>query len=533
VAAIILMADIGAWAVGTDRLSYVVTYGVSMNPVYYQNDLVFVLKTDSYQVGQIAAYHGSSSGPEVLHRIVGGTSTSGFVFKGDNNESTDADQPTADQLIGRAVLHVPKGGVWLKPLLSPTGLGMIGFLLISGGATAALTRRDVPRGSRKKKVKAMARQDNPWAGVAGALQAAGRLPVPLRVAAGATAAVGLLGVVLGVLGWAGPTVRAQSTAASDTRTMTYSYSAKVPKSPAYDSTTVTSPDPVFRKLTDRVDVRVRYQGPPGSFDLTAELSSGIGWHTTIELLPPKAFTGNGYDATAVLDLSTIDDRAGAAARAIGVANTEVLVTLQARVTTAGAAPFAAPLRLNLTALQMTLPDGAASLVKGGAAATDTLVAREIAMFGTTAAGARLWSVLLLLFALAVAAAIVLLARRGAPPQTRAEIERRYPQLIVPVEPMTSPPGKPVVNVDNFPALVKLAERYGQMILTWSRPDADDFVVRDEGITYRYRTDLENPSGNGTTSETNIDESPPRRRRASGKRVLTGTEDRPTRHRYLP
>jgi len=59
--------------------------------------------------------------------------------------------------------------------------------------------------------------------------------------------------------------------------------------------------------------------------------------------------------------------------------------------------------------------------------------------------------------------------------------------------MPSPPGKPVVNVDNFPALVKLAEKYGQMILTWRRPDADDFIVRDEGITYRYRIPLDEPT----------------------------------------
>jgi hypothetical protein len=78
-------------------------------------------------------------------------------------------------------------------------------------------------------------------------------------------------------------------------------------------------------------------------------------------------------------------------------------------------------------------------------------------------------------------------------RTRAEIERRYARLLVHVEPMPSPPGKPVVNVDNFPALVKLAEKYGQMILTWRRPDADDFVVRDEGITYRYRVPLDEPT----------------------------------------
>jgi hypothetical protein len=117
-------------------------------------------------------------------------------------------------------------------------------------------------------------------------------------------------------------------------------------------------------------------------------------------------------------------------------------------------------------------------------------------------------------------------------RTRPQIERRYPQLLVHVEPMASPPGKPVVNVDNFPALVKLAERYGQMILTWRRPDADDFVVRDEGITYRYRVPLADfsPGGDLTTELVDV-EAPTRRRRGATKTVLTGTEDRPASHRY--
>lgn len=82
--------------------------------------------------------------------------------------------------------------------------------------------------------------------------------------------------------------------------------------------------------------------------------------------------------------------------------------------------------------------------------------------------------------------------------------------------MSSPPGKTVVHVDSFPALVKLAERDGQMILTWRRPDADDFVVRDDGITYRYRiplieTALENverPNGSDDNAKHRRTESEP-------------------------
>jgi len=111
-------------------------------------------------------------------------------------------------------------------------------------------------------------------------------------------------------------------------------------------------------------------------------------------------------------------------------------------------------------------------------------------------------------------------------RTRAEIERRHPQLLVHVEPMPTPPGSAVVNVDDFAALAKLAERYGQMILTWTRPDADDFVVRDEGITYRYRVPIEAAE----TAEL-VDVDAPNRRRPDAGTVLAGAEERPASHRY--
>ncbi len=164
--AIALMAVFGAWAVITGQVSYVGTYGVSMNPVYYQGDLVIVLKHDSYQIGQIVAYRGTQPGQKVLHRIIGGDAVHGFVFKGDNNQSIDPLHPTEDRLIGRAALHIPKGGVWLGPLLSPTGLGMLGFLFVSSGG-AIRTRRDIPRGRRKKRVRARARSRSLGARVAG------------------------------------------------------------------------------------------------------------------------------------------------------------------------------------------------------------------------------------------------------------------------------------------------------------------------------------------------------------------------------
>jgi signal peptidase I len=496
VAAILGMAAIGAWAIMTERISYVVTEGTSMNPVYHAGDLVFVAKDDSYHVGQIAAYHGDTPGQRVLHRIIGGNSSVGFVFRGDNTQSTDPLTPTANEIIGRAVLHVPNGGLWLKPLLGPSGLGMLSFLVVSGGAVRP-TRREIPRGRRKKRVKAMARQGGSWGAVAAAVKVLGRLSPLLRAAAAVAVVLTVLALTLGVLGWMKPTVETRPTAQAPKQSITFSYSAKVPKSPAYDDTTVRSPDPIFRKLANKVDLSTRYDGPAGTLNLTATLTNGTGWHTAMTLMKNKSFAGTSYNATVPLDLPALVARADAASEAIGASPTSaVTITLNARITSAGLDDLTASLPLTVTPFTMTLGAGAKLTNESTAtAAAEVAVPREIKAFGHAvimASKARSYAVLALIAAGAIAAVIFLIARRGTPLRTRADIERRYPQLLVPVEPMASPPGKPVVTVDNFPALVRLAERYGQMILTWRRPEADDFIVRDEGITYRYRIPLDEP-----------------------------------------
>ncbi|WP_433370102.1 DUF5305 family protein [Actinoplanes sp. CA-142083] len=480
----------------TERISYVATHGTSMNPVYYEGDLVFVVKADSYHVGQIVAYHGDVPGQRVLHRIISGDGAAGFVIKGDNNESIDPLTPTTEEMIGRAVLHVPHGGIWLKPLLGPSGLGMLSFLVV-GGEVTARTRRDIPRGRRKKKVKAMSRQGGPWAAAAAVLKAVERLPPVLRVAAAVATALTVCALVLGILGWMKPIVEKQAGETTPEQSLAFSYTTKVPKSAAYDSTTVTAPEPIFRKLASSAVLHTRYKGPAGTLNLQATLTNGTGWHTTQTWVQKKSFPGPTYDSTITLDFAALARRADDAARAIGVApNGSVNIALGATVESKGLSSLSAPLQIAITPFQMALTGNTQLETKAGGTVSQTVVPRELRIFGVSlmsASQARSNAILALIGAVAIAVVVLLAARRRMPMRTRAEIENRYPQLLVHVEPMPSPPGKPVVNVDNFPALVKLAEKYGQMILTWRRPDADDFVVRDEGITYRYRVPLDEPT----------------------------------------
>jgi hypothetical protein len=52
--------------------------------------------------------------------------------------------------------------------------------------------------------------------------------------------------------------------------------------------------------------------------------------------------------------------------------------------------------------------------------------------------------------------------------------------------MPTPLGRPVVDVVDFSTLAKLAQRYGLLVMHWSRSNVETFVVQDEGTTYRYR-----------------------------------------------
>src|SRR5664279_186136 len=273
----------------TGRTAVVVTSGVSMNPVYYEGDLVVVANFDSYQTGDIAAYKTPGMKIVALHRIIAGDS-SGFTFKGDNNQSIDPSHPTADQIVGGAVLHIPHGGQVVEFITNPVALGVVAFALLMFGSNRIRTRR-------RRRRQAMARQVSAGNSVTRSARA---LPRHLQIALSVTAAVALLALIMAAFAWTAPTQIMASSTTQSGRAMTFSYSADVPQSPAYDGTTVHSPDPVFRKLTNTVDVQMAYVGDPGSMTVNAELSTPSGWHSTVPLSGPTDITGEAYAGSVTL-----------------------------------------------------------------------------------------------------------------------------------------------------------------------------------------------------------------------------------------
>jgi signal peptidase I len=115
---------------------YMITHGISMEPMLHTGDLVLVRPSDDYKVGQVVAYHSTLLHTVVLHRIIR-IADGRYTFKGDNNDFVDPTHPTRALLVGRMWLHIPHGGTVLNwvhtPWVAALLTGGVAMLLLFGG----------------------------------------------------------------------------------------------------------------------------------------------------------------------------------------------------------------------------------------------------------------------------------------------------------------------------------------------------------------------------------------------------------------
>jgi hypothetical protein len=316
---------------------------------------------------------------------------------------------------------------------------------------------------------------------------------PSLVAAATLVAVTAgLGVGLGAMAWTNPPREVVAAETSHTRQVDFSYTATVRQSAAYDGTQVSSPDPIFRKVADFVAVHLAYTGAPGTMSVTAELSAPSGWHSSMLLSPTSPVTGGGRNARSVmLNLAPLEARAAAGAAATGIPADELDVTIRAKVNNATGAPFVPEMRLRLTPQELALADDPAALKVADSTTTTRQVSQPVKLliggWSISVIAARFMSALILLACALGAPVFVFLSRREHHLDEATLIRRRYSSLLVVVEPVSATAGRPLVDVPEIATLVKLAERYGLLILSWTRSGVETFIVQDENTTYRFRT----------------------------------------------
>jgi signal peptidase len=137
------VAVVVAWAVFLrpqyvgGSAGYVTVSGTSMEPELHTGDIVLVRRRESYRVGDVVAYRVPAGEPAagrvVIHRIIGGSASAGYVMRGDNRDSNDIWRPHPADVVGKQQVTVPGAGRAAGALLSPFGLG-----LLAGSATIVL-----------------------------------------------------------------------------------------------------------------------------------------------------------------------------------------------------------------------------------------------------------------------------------------------------------------------------------------------------------------------------------------------------------
>ncbi|MCW2791318.1 MAG: hypothetical protein JWO76_416, partial [Nocardioides sp.] len=208
---VLIVVIVGSIAFLRGSLAMVETHGNSMSPRITTGDLVIVARQSTYHQGEVVAYHSRELREVVLHRIKA-IQRGHYTFRGDHNDFDDAEQPEAGQLIGREVIHIPAGGVWLDRLEAPHTLALVGFMFVVGGGSAANKRR-------RRRKRPMAQHARP---ATNPRRLAGWSRTSVAVALVASV-VSLAGVALSGLAWTTPTTQPGSSSSGAVARLTFSY----------------------------------------------------------------------------------------------------------------------------------------------------------------------------------------------------------------------------------------------------------------------------------------------------------------------
>jgi signal peptidase I len=113
--------------------AYAVVSGTSMEPNLQNGDLVVARHRSSYRVGDTVLYRipegETGAGSLIIHRIIGGTATSGWIVQGDNKDVPDLWRPKSADIVGSQWVSVPGAGSLLGRAMSPLALALISTML--------------------------------------------------------------------------------------------------------------------------------------------------------------------------------------------------------------------------------------------------------------------------------------------------------------------------------------------------------------------------------------------------------------------
>ena len=124
-------------AVNANLMSARVVLTNSMSGTFEPGDVVVTANWLEPKVDDIAIYKARDFEGNLItefsHRIVSGNESSGFTFKGDNNNVVDLQLVQNEDIIGKVIFWIPSIGTFLNPKTLLTALGIGVFLYFAYG----------------------------------------------------------------------------------------------------------------------------------------------------------------------------------------------------------------------------------------------------------------------------------------------------------------------------------------------------------------------------------------------------------------
>ncbi|HET9222513.1 MAG TPA: signal peptidase I [Roseiflexaceae bacterium] len=522
ISALLLMLLGAAWIVLAPsqfggQAAYVIVNGISMEPGFHRGDLAILRQAPEYQIGDVVTYRHPQIGP-IIHRIIA-LDGDRYVLKGDNNAWVDSYHPSRAECIGKLWLHLPAAGGFIEQLRIPRNMAMLAAVLgcmvmatITSGAgrpqlrpagkKSLFTIRLVVGGRSARRASKHHARPTPAQPHAGGAALVGSDILLFGLAALACASL-----LLAIYAFLRPTTRSLADDIAYEQTGTFSYSATAPLG-VYDSDSVQTGEPVFRQLTDAVDVQFVYRlaaeqqfDVHGSSRLAAEVSDTSGWKRVIELQPSTEFSGASFTARGSIDLARVQALIDNFERQTGIQRQQYALALVASTAVEGTLSgqelrdeYAPRLEFLLDRQQLQLAQSSSDRDKPFVQSQQGLLKRSreqpntLTLLGLTLEVADARRVALAGLCLALGGALLLgyLMSRAGQGDEPTRIQHKYGPLLIAIR--DSQPGDSAVTIDvtTIDDLARLAEQHGLMIMHAQGSAEHSYFVYDGKLSYRYR-----------------------------------------------
>ena len=475
--------------------SYIMVAGASMEPSLHYGDLVVVHQEQTYDVGDIVTYSHPTIGP-VIHRIIERAGDT-YTFKGDNNDWIDSYKPTAAELIGKSLIHIPGAAKLLQKLRSSSGIVLlslvIGFMVLLTFSRNSLLGDEQP----KKDEQTVTKRSKPLS-----------FSVYLEGTLFALFALLLGAILLGFFAFINPLT--QSVPADIPYDHRGAFSYKGIGSPGvYDQGKIESGDAIFHALTHEFDLTFNYQlstpeikNLDGNYQILLEVSEPNGWRRQIELAPVTEFQGDSFSTEVTINLGTIltliERLKTNTTFTRQVFNVDIIPEVHVQGSLGDQTfedTFVPILNFQLDDTQLYLA-GSSPFAEGtdhlnpvhsGFLPRQQQVPATLNILGLkpTVQTARWIAGVAFGVSLLVIAAILVPFLRASIQSPSEKIRIQFNEILLDIRELPVKTACEVIELDRFEDLAKLAEKTGSMIFHHVEANQHTYLLQDGDITYRF------------------------------------------------